>query len=80
MYIQDYADSITIRNDNSIRQTIVTAILCIPVIPGGVVALWKYKDKIKIIRNKYYNFKRHSQRVKDMHGVEIFRKKIWGIF
>jgi hypothetical protein len=79
MNMTDLIDSITVTNGNSIKDTIVTAIACIPFIPGGIVMLFRYLGKIKIEINRYYNFKNHAQRVKDTHGIEIFRKKIWGL-
>ncbi len=77
--IQNLVDSMTITNNNTRKETITTAIACIPFIPGGLVLLFRYLGKIKIEINKYYNFKAHAQRVKEIHGIEVFRKKIWGI-
>lgn len=79
--MQNFTDSVTVTNGNSIRQTIVTAILCIPAIPGGIVALWKYKDNVKINRNKYYNFNRFAQSINEQHGIGVFQRRgLFGIF
>lgn len=74
MDIADLFESITIRNDNSVKDTIITAIALIPIIPGGIIMVVKYMKKVKLSFNKYYNFNDHAKRIKAIHGIEVFRR------
>ena len=72
--INNIAHGITVINTNSIKDTVITAIMMIPVIPGGVAMLLRYLKKVDIKINwtwiKLYNQARHDK----LH-CEIFKYK-----
>ena len=73
MNFMDFMDSFTIQNDNrGLEHLLPLGSLLLPDL--GAMA-FKYKKKIKVSRNRYYNFKNHAQRIKEMHGIEIFRRR-----
>ena len=74
-------DSVTVTNGNSVRDTALTAIACIPIIPGGIFMLFRYIGKVKVEINKYYNHRRFAQSIKEQYGINVFRRRgLFGIF
>ena len=75
--LSNIAQGITVINTNSIKDTVITAIMMIPVIPGGVAMLFRYLKKVDIKINwtwiRLYNKKRHEK----LHS-DIFKYKTGG--
>ena len=70
--VLDFMDSITVQNDNRGLEHLLP--LGSIIIPDLGLMLLKYKKKVRVSRNKYYNFRNHAQRINAMHGIEIFRR------
>ena len=63
--IYNVCAGITVINTNSAKTTILTAIMLIPIIPGGFVMALEYKKKLQVKINwtwmRLYNKKIHSK-------------------
>ena len=69
--ISNLSDRTLINNNNRIKTTILTMILLCPIIPGGIIALLKYKKNIKFAYNKYYNQISYNNEIKLRYGYEL---------
>jgi len=67
-------DAVTVRNKNTIGDTVITIIALVPIIPGGLLLLLRYLKKVSISYNKYYNFNNHRNRIKTLYGIKIFKR------
>jgi hypothetical protein len=68
---------ITIKNNNSYLNTVITTICQIPIIPFGLILLARYKKKLKVRYNKYYSLSRYKRNIKILYGYDIINKSIW---
>ena len=62
---------ISIKNNNTITQTIRTIVLLIPIIPGGIIGLHSYIKNITTQYNKYYNESTFKTHIEQIYGYEI---------
>lgn len=63
--LSNIAQGITVINTNSIKDTVITAIMLIPIIPGGVIKALLYLKKVDVKINwtwiRLYNKARHEK-------------------